>query len=227
MEKSGLGRWRVFLVGLGGTAVTLLGLFILLVYAPGTAVATPQGTPSLYLPLVLSPAIGDCAFLETDDAVVIEIESVPAVDQWQLQAGFPGYTDSGYYVWTGPGYLGQPGIAVLSYPISLTKSGIYRLNVRNSHPLSPTDFNDVWVRLDDRPWIKGFSNVVDAWTYDFNFDYGGGILGPADFPNVQPGLHTLEISARSPSFRIDRLVLSTNGMGQLDTWPESPCVPVP
>lgn len=226
MGQSGLVRVRLWVVGVGVTAVTLLGLFVLLAYTTDTAVATPHGEESIFLPLVLSP-IGDCAFVETDDAVVIEIESVPAVEQWQLQTGFPGYTGSGYYVWTGPDYLAQPGIAVLTYPISLTHSGIYRLNIRNSHPLSPSDFNDVWVRLDDRPWIKGFSNVVDAWTYDFSFDYGGGILGPADFPNVEPGLHTLELSARSAGFRIDRLVLSTNGMGQLDTWPESPCLPVP
>ncbi|MCL4262660.1 MAG: hypothetical protein KJ069_05575 [Anaerolineae bacterium] len=223
MKQSGLRRVQALFVGVGVTAVTLLGMFFFFAQ-PGSA---GKETPSLFLPLVVSPLDGPCYYVETDDAVVIEIESIPAVDQWQLQTGFPGYTGSGYYVWTGPDYLAQPGIAVLTYPISLTKSGTYRLNIRNSHPLSPSDFNDVWVRLDDRPWIKGFSNVVDTWTYDFSFDYGGGILGPADFPNVQPGLHTLELSARSAGFRIDRLVLSSNGMGQLDDWPESPCLPVP
>ncbi|HRQ40332.1 MAG TPA: hypothetical protein PLD25_20665 [Chloroflexota bacterium] len=215
---------RVPLLFMGAiTAVTIFGLITLLAYT-NAAKAPQQGTPSVFLPLVMSPS-GMCYYVETDDAVVIEMESIPTVEQWQLQTGFPDYTGSGYYVWTGPDYLAQPGIAVLSYPISLTKSGTYRLNIRNSHPLSPTDFNDVWVRLDDRPWIKGFSNVVDTWTYDFNFDYGGGHLTAAEFFNVQPGLHTLELSARSAGFRLDRLVLSTNGMGQLDTWPESPCVP--
>ncbi len=222
MENSDLWRGRLLFVGTGITTVALLALFFFLAQ-PGAA---GQEAPPVFLPLVISPP-DICYYTETDDALVIEIESVTAVDQWQLQTGFPGYTGSGYYVWTGPDYLAQPGIAVLTYPISLTKSGTYRLNIRNSHPLSPTDFNDVWVRLDDRPWVKGFSNVVDAWTYDFNFDYGGGHLTAAEFFNVQPGLHTLELSARSAGFRLDRLVLSTNGMGQLDDWPESPCVPAP
>lgn len=226
MTRSRLTRVQL-LLGVGGTAVTLLAFMIVLAHT-GTAVATPLGAPPIFLPLVISPPdTGICYYEETNDAVVIEIESVPAIEQWQLETTFPGYTGSGYYVWRGPDYYGQPGIAILTYPISLTKSGLYDLNIRNSHPLHPSEYNDVWVRLDDRPWVKGFSNVIDSWTYDFNFDYGGGNLVAATFSDVQPGLHTLELSARSAGFRIDRLVLSTNGMGQLDDWPESPCVPVP
>lgn len=217
-------RARLLMMGLGVTAVALFSLISLLAQ-PKPASADNQGTGfNIYLPAILTPS-GMCYYLETDDTVVIEIESVTAVEEWQLETSFPDYTGSGYYVWRGPNYLdiAQAGNGILSYPLNLTKSGTYRLNIRNSHPLSPSDFNDVWVRLDDREWIKGFSNIIDSWTYDFNFEHGG-ILTAADFENVQPGLHTLELSARSAGFRLDRLVLSTNGMGQLDTWPESPCL---
>ncbi len=215
-------------------AVLLLSL-TLLAQADDTTTARPSSTathdtPYLstgitltsYLPIVLAQT-GDCVYVETDDAVVIEIESVSPVEDWQLKTHFPGFTGDGYYVWQGPQYFADPGHGILTYPISLTKSSDYGLNIRNSHPTNPSLFNDVWVRLDDGPWIKSFSNVIDEWTYDFNFDRGGN-LGAAKFKNVTSGLHTLELSARSSGFRLDRLVLSANGMGQLDDWPESPCI---
>lgn len=224
-------RW--LRVGGGGllamAALTGLLGWLSMVGTEETAVAarpiSPHGsalTETTYLPLVFrSP--DPCYYTETDDAVVIEVESAPAVDDWELEAGFPGYAGGGYYVWRGPEFLGAPGNGILTYPISLTKSGTYQLNIRNSHPTNPSAFNDVWVRLDGGPWIKGFSNVIDQWTWDFNFDQGGS-LGLAKFTGVTPGLHTLELSARSAGFRIDRIVLSTNGMGQLIDWPESPCL---
>lgn len=226
MNSTATKNAKFALMGLLATAVALFGL-ILFLSSTQSAIATQQsetvGGFSVYLPAVISPA-GTCYYVETDDAVVIEVESIPPTDEWHQTTTFPDYTGDGYFVWLGPNYLdvNDAGHGLLTYPISLTKSGTYRLNIRNSHPLSPSDFNDVWVRLDDGEWIKGFSNVVDMWTYDFNFEHGGII--PPEFENVEPGLHTLELSARSTSFRIDRLVLSTNGMGQLDTWPESPCV---
>lgn len=231
MKQVYLGGVPLIIVVTSTTAVALFFIIILLLQTrqvnasiPVEARAINSGAPSVFLPLIVSPA-GTCYYAETNDAVVIEIESIPAVEEWHLETSFPDFTGAGYYVWRGPDYwdITQAGNAILTYPISLTKSGTYRLNIRNSHPQNPSLFNDVWVRLDGRDWIKGFSNIIDSWTYDFNFDRGGGNLTTADFENVQPGLHTLELSARSHGFRLDRLVLSTNGMGQLDTWPESPC----
>ena len=125
-----------------------------------------MGAPSVFLPLIVSLA-GTCYYEETNDAVVIEIESIPAVEEWHLERWFPDFTGAGYYVWRGPNYLleTQAGNAILTYPISLTKSGTYRLNIRNLHPLNPSEENDVWVRLDSGDWIKGFSNIIDTWTY--------------------------------------------------------------
>ena len=185
--------------------------------------ALSSSEPAIYLPLVMVPE-APCVYVETDDAVVIEIESVPTVEAWQLETTFLGYTGKGYYVWRGPEQYGTPGNGILTYPISVTKSSDYQLNIRNSHPTNPSLFNDVWVRLDNGPWIKSFSNVINAWTYDFNFDRGGGNLGAAIFEDVTAGIHTLELSGRSAGFRLDRLVFSANGMGQLDSVPESPCV---
>ncbi|WP_420645161.1 hypothetical protein [Candidatus Leptofilum sp.] len=227
---------HLFFCGLA-TAVFISSLFIFLTDATGKVAqpthaldqpALPGSNPSstdlaTYLPLVMVPE-APCVYVETSDAVVIEIESIPAVDDWQLETSFPGYIGNGYYVWRGPEYYGSPGNGILTYPISVTKSSDYQLNIRNSHPTNPSLYNDVWVRLDNGPWIKSFSNVLNAWTYDFNFDRGGGNLGAAIFEDVTAGLHTLELSARSAGFRLDRLVFSANGSGQLVTEPESPCV---
>ena len=234
MHKQTRRHTTLMMMVLLSMAVLLLSL-TLLAQADNTATARPSSTaahdtsylssgiaPASYLPIILSQT-GDCVYVETDDAVVIEVESVPPVEDWQLKTHFPGFTGDGYYVWHGPQYFAEPGHGILTYPISLTKSSDYGLNIRNSHPTHPSLLNDVWVRLDDGPWIKSFSNVIDEWTYDFNFDQGGN-LEAAKFKNVSSGLHMLELSARSSGFRLDRLVLSANGMGQLDDWPESPCI---
>ncbi len=217
------------------TAVALLAFFALLrqpaqaaTYVAPSHWATVRGplTPTVYLPLVMTPP-ETCYYVETDDAVVIEMESIPVVEAWVLDTSFPGYTGNGYYVWTGPQYwdISQAGHGILSYPISLTKSATYRLNIRNTHTGDPTLSNDIWVRLDDGPWTKAFSHITNQWNYFLQFDFQNGQPHDwVDFPNLQPGLHVLDISARSSGFWLDRLVFSANGMGQLDDWPESPCL---
>lgn len=224
----------VVLVSGGVTAVALAGLWLLLsspaqAASPAPAPAEPahtQGiTTTTFLPLVIAPPeSGDCYYVEVDDAVVIEMESVPAVEEWQLETGYFGYTGSGYYVWRGPDYLGTPGVGILSYPLSITKDATYQLNIRNTHLGPATEQNDIWVRLDGGPWTKAFSHITE-WNYFLQFDFQNG--QPHDwvyFHNLEAGLHTLDIAARSAGFHLDRLVFSSNGMGQLDTWPESPCV---
>lgn len=229
MNHQIMNRARILLCWGVGTAVLIALLAPLWRYGAGpnnqpVQAQTNQSTtsPVSYLPLVMIPE-APCVYVETNDAVVIEIESIPAVESWQLETSFAGFTGAGYYVWRGPEYYGTPGQAILTYPISVTKTSDYQLNIRNSHATNPSLFNDVWVRLDDGPWIKSFSNVLNSWTYDFNFDRGGN-LSAAIFEDVTAGLHTLELSARSAGFRLDRLVFSANGSGQLVSEPESPCV---
>lgn len=216
-------RWtyllRVLLFGGSLAAITfiLMGQEVTVM----TVDASETDTTKVYLPIVFNPP-DPCYYVETDDAVVVEIESAMAVDDWILENSFSGFAGSGYYTWRGPQYLGTPGVAILSYPISLTKQGTYRLDIHNWHPTFPSDMNDVWVRLDEGNWIKGFSNKINQWTWDFNFDQG--TLGPAYFHGVTPGLHVLQLSARSYGFSMDRFALSTNGSGQSTSLPESPCV---
>jgi len=227
MSTRFLRRFPLLLFLVSATAVSLFHIGTRITQMPNDVQAQALAPHSLvepvaYLPLVTIPE-APCVYVETNDAVVIEIESVPAVDDWQHETSFPGYTGSGYYVWRGQNYNANPGQAILTYPISVTKASDYQLNIRNSHGTNPSLYNDVWARLDSGPWIKSFSNVLNMWTYDFNFDQNGN-LGAAVFKDVTPGIHTLELSARSTGFRLDRLVFSANGMGQLDSWPQSPCV---
>lgn len=229
MQSQPVQRFRIMLFFVLGTAVFTL---LTLIFLSNGHSASPQPALAQTLPLSVElftflPNIAvpeePCVYVETDDAVVIEIESIPSTESWQFETSFPGYTGPGYYVWRGPNHYGNPGIGILTYPISVTKTSDYQLNIRNSHAKNPSLFNDVWVRLDNGPWIKSFSNVIDTWTYDFNFDQGGN-LSAAIFEDVTAGYHTIELSARSTGFRLDRLVFSANGMGQLESIPESPCV---
>ena len=216
-------RWtyllRVLLFGSGLIAATFI--FMSQAMTEIAADALEDDENKAYLPIIYRPT-ELCYYAETNDAVMVEIESSTAVDDWIFEDSFSGFSGSGYYTWRGPQYLGTPGNAILSYPISLTKQGTYRLDIHNWHPTHPSDMNDVWVRLDNGGWIKGFSNQIDHWTWDFNFQQGS--LGPAYFHGVTPGLHVLELSARSYGFSLDRFTLSTNGSGQSTSLPESPCV---
>lgn len=216
-------RWtyvlRVLLFGGGLIVVTFLLMGQAMTEATVDALETDGN--KVYLPVIHRPP-ERCYYVETGDAVMVEIESSAAVEDWTVENALTGYSGSGYYTWRGPQYLGTPGNAILSYPISLTKQGTYRLDIHNWHPTHPSDMNDVWVRLDGGSWIKGFSNKIDHWTWDFNFHQSS--LGPAYFHGVTPGLHVLELSPRSYGFSLDRFTLSTNGSGQSVTLPESPCV---
>jgi len=179
-----------------------------------------------YLPSVeLNGVPFNCHFLEQNQIVTIEVESAPIVDPlWHFEQDVPGYTGNGYYTWRGPDYFVLPGIAVMSYPIRIVDDGDYRLRIRNFHDHPANDQqNDVWVRLDNGPWIKLFSSVSFEWTYVTAFDLGGGV--EAIYRNVSAGDHTLELAARSFGFRMDRIAFYQPGAdGEDPTLPQSPCV---
>jgi hypothetical protein len=208
----------------------LSAVFVLLTTAvfgsePNTTQAQNQieaGENTAYLPIVTQP---DCTtYVETNSMIIMEVEAVPPVDQWSVETFLPGYTGDSYYIWRGPNYFGNPGNAVLTYPILITTGGLYNLRIHNRHDFpDPTEENDVWVRMDDGPWIKAYSPINNQWTWQTWFDFGTSQTN-ATF-TVNPGTHTFEMSARSFGFSIDRVALYLGVVdGQDVNLPVSPCV---
>ncbi len=192
----------------------------------GPAVAQGGGFLN-YVPLASAQGIPiNCLFMEEDGMLVFEVESAPIVDPfWVLEKDVPGYLGKGYYTWRGPEYFGQPGVAIMTYPILINTPGDYVLRIRNFHDHPANDQqNDVWIRLDNGPWIKAFSSVSFEWTWLTAYDLEG---GPQDavFENLQPGGHIFEMSARSHGFRMDRVAIYQSGLpGEDPAKPQSPCV---
>ena len=172
---------------------------------------------------------GDDSFQEDNGLVVIEIESRPAVDGWQLQTDVPGFTGSGYFRWEGPNLFGNPGAqGVIEYPINITNPGLYQMRFRN-HRNGGIPFdqeNDIWTRMDSGPWTKVFSGQQGIWNWASNFDFGKGNRPPASY-QLSKGKHMFTISGRSQGFRVDRVVffntaLIPTGQAQSTDNPQSP-----
>ncbi|MCP3916438.1 MAG: hypothetical protein GY711_12845 [bacterium] len=151
-------------------------------------------------------------YQENNGLIVVEIESTPAVGQWQVQTNHSGYTYDSYYRWNGPDLFGSPGNSTLRYEIQVEQGGNWELAIHNrhNHP-DDTEENDVWSRMDGGPWFKTFSNgsgTVSNWNWDTRFDVGS---QPDANWNLSPGVHVLEFSARSHGFMMDRFHLYLAG----------------
>jgi hypothetical protein len=165
-------------------------------------------------------------FAEKAGIVVVEIESTPTVGNWVEETIWPDYTGTSYYRWNGSNQLSNPGVAKLKYDIAIEHEGQYRLAIRNRHEdPDPSQHNDCWVKMDDGPWIKAFSNdgpgSVGAWNWDTHFedpDNGAWLL---PLYQLSRGMHTFEISGRSRHFQIDRFVLFQSYVNN-PTWKGRP-----
>ena len=156
--------------------------------------------------------LGPPVFFEKGGFLAVEIESVPPVSQWAVEDNKPGYTGESFYRWTGPNFFGSPGNGQLVYDLEITNGGLYFFIIHNRHddPL-PDMENDVWVRMDNGPWRKVFSNggtaIIDKWNWISTFELEPQAENePAQY-DLTPGSHRLIISARSNDQRIDRFHL--------------------
>ncbi len=156
-------------------------------------------------------------YLESNGIVVIQMESLPFVDDWVQSTATPGSTGAGYIVWTGANYFPAPGPGVFDLRVEIQNPGTYVLNLRNRHENpDPTQENDVWLRLNNGPFEKIFSNGVDSvanWTWEARLE--DPLLGfPQQAYVLSAGLHTFTFAARSHGFKMDRLHLAFPGHPQ-------------
>ena len=85
----------------------------------------------------------------------MEFESGETVGHWALEAEVPQHTGDGYLRWDGSDHFTSPGNGTFGFDFDLSQAGLFAFRIRNHHDHpDPTLENDVWVRVDQGPWIK-------------------------------------------------------------------------
>lgn len=163
-------------------------------------------------------AFADTRFVEQNGMVVMERESLPAVDQFSVETSIPGFTGSSYYIWRGDNFFSpaNAGRGTIRYNFRINNPGVYRLRWRSYIGVGNlgSEYNDSWVRFPTgqnvagehglNGWTKIYQGQLnqwtwDTWTVDFNPMAIRQFFGAGD--------HFFEISGRSTGHAIDRMVL--------------------
>lgn len=135
---------------------------------------------------------------------------------WTLETDPAGYSGRGYYRWSDiPDSLhSTPGIGTLTYLFKIDNPGRYYMRLHNFHnnPNDATWSNDAWVRMNGAEWFKAVSWALQhgqwGWSTAREMDVNGQhIVDDPPFFDLDAGVHTLDISARSGYFGIDRIVM--------------------
>lgn len=160
-------------------------------------------------------------FEEKDGLLVIQAESIDPAIGWTEEDSVDvgnSFTGDGYFKWTGPAYMGEPGHGEIAYKIIINTPGLYTLNIRNYHNNpDPSEDNDVWTKMDDGPWIKTFSGTKDEWTWATNHELSEDNK-PAATYDLTAGQHTFYLSGRSVDFYIDKYHFFLPGTTGFNDW---------
>lgn len=207
------------------TPMVLIAILIVIFGRPSSPLLADQNsgneTYTSYLPL--TPRAECFRYIEENNLLVMEVEHAPPVEQWAVETLLPGYTGESYYTWRGPDYFGSPGHAILTYPILINNPGEFNFRLHNRHDYpDPTEENDVWVKMDSGPWIKVFSPIAGQWNWASFFDFTTTQTNASYFLNA--GNHTIQISARSHGFSIDRIHLHKDPAHENTSLPVSNCI---
>jgi len=183
-----------------------------------TLIATIRKTARVALvAAVIAPLIAvetaSAQYLEDGGMIAIEIED-KGPNGWASPGSPSGFSGDGFLRWNGPNYFNSPGNAVLTYQILASNPGEYIVRLRNRHDdPDPTMENDTWIRMNNGPWIKMFSNNPSTpgnWNWESRFELPGPTYTDARF-DINSGLNTLQFSARSQGFMMDRIHLFLPG----------------
>ncbi len=152
---------------------------------------------------------GGAPTFDSDGVLVVEMEDVNPVGDWVKESSVNGYTGSGYFRWDGPDLFNSPGSGILTWEFQVEQSDDYQLRLHNHHDHPDTTLeNDCWVRMDNGPWEKVYSGgFFDQWNWASTIDHEDPVPDELPIYNLNPGLHTMQISGRSKNYRINRFHL--------------------
>ena len=190
-------------------------------------------------------------FNEKDGLVTIEFEDAEFSEDWELKSDGSSFSGEGYMVWEGSQNLGNPGIGTTNFKIKIENSGTFQFIWKSAVKIGDngTDHNDTWLRFNDADDFyaqKGTSIVYprdtgktpnpggaskDGWfkiyrsgnNLDFKWQSSTFDNNPHDIFIVfdNPGMYTMEISARSSGHGIDKFVLFNENLTQEEAIADS------
>ena len=85
------------------------------------------------------------------------------------------------------------------YSFEVSKTGSYYLSARISAPTAEN--NSLWVKIDNRNWIRWWEGIVVGQSFTWNAAPGGSIA-------LEAGTHTLSVAYRESGTQLDKLLLS-------------------
>ncbi|WP_106658220.1 T9SS type A sorting domain-containing protein [Confluentibacter flavum] len=178
-----------------------------------------------------------CFYEESNNIVAIEAEDIDTGGQWSVENAVTGFSGSGYLEWGNGSYFNTPGNGKFSVKIKINNTGVYKFQWRSKvgAGTSSTDENDSWLRFPDADdffaqkgssiiypkgsgktpnpegagadgWFKVYSSGTTNWTWSTLTNDNNGYEIFVQFDD--PGIYTMEISARSEFHLLDRIVLS-------------------
>lgn len=181
--------------------------------------------------------VSNFIFNEKDGLVTVEFEDAEFSGDWKLKSDGSSFSGKGYMVWEGSQNLGNPGTGTTSFNIKIENSGTYQFIWKSAVKTGDngTDHNDTWLRFNDADdfYAKKGTSIVypkdtgktpnpegaskDGW---FKIYRSGNDLDfkwqSSTFDNnahdvfivfENPGMYTMEISARSSGNGIDKFAL--------------------
>lgn len=195
--------------------------------------------------------VSNFIFNEKKGLVTVEFEDAELSEDWKQKSDGNGFSGKGYMVWEGSQHLGTPGNGVAIYKIKIDNPGTYQFLWKSAVKTgnNGTEHNDTWLRFNDASDFyggKGTSKVYprdtgktpnpegaskDGWfkiyrsgnDLDFKwqsstFDNNGHDVFVV-FEN--PGIYTMEVSARSSGHGIDKFVLFSNALTKAEAIDDS------
>lgn len=90
-------------------------------------------------------------FVERENIIVVEVESVAAGAGWSREASVSGFSGDSYYRWNGANAFNSPGNGLTEYKFYISNPGTYHFRWRSKimHGTDPTESNDTWLRIPD------------------------------------------------------------------------------
>ncbi len=170
-------------------------------------------------------------FLESDGLLVLEAEDIGLGDGWAVKTAVPGFTGKGYLEWVAEDTR-EHHQGTISYPITISESGIYQINVRCHQGGAIWDAaNDMFIQIETAGVVDGYPDISKpekayvGSEFDYKLDKEQRMAARMGLTNtwrwwiwgeevrsafrvsLDKGNHSLKISGRSKGFIIDRIAL--------------------
>ncbi len=106
------------------------------------------------------PAAIGFVFEESNGIVSIEFENNEFPQGWVLKNDVSDVSGDGYMQWEGNPSMGDPGNGMVTFPIRISNTGVYRFNWKSSYRKGDngTEHNDSWLRFPDADDFFGMKN---------------------------------------------------------------------